>query len=143
MVETKANCVSPNHNEALDMLSISTPRSASESEMKAVITKACRRVHNFRPKVAAIIRAGHMGCCYALTSPTSPPPDPSLAPEDPREEVDVLWIPPYWEPGVPGYEKAVVDPTGAGNAFMGGLSAALDRGRDVEEGKYTFKLTWD
>ena len=30
----------------------------------------------------------------------------------------------------------VVDPTGAGNAFMGALGAALDEGKSAEEGAH-------
>jgi sugar/nucleoside kinase (ribokinase family) len=36
---------------------------------------------------------------------------------------------------MPGYKTKVVDPTGAGNAFMGGLMAALDEGKDMHEGE--------
>jgi len=43
-------------------------------------------------------------------------------------------VEPYWRPGHDGAEGRVVDPTGAGNAFMGGLGAALDDGKDVLEG---------
>ena len=39
-----------------------------------------------------------------------------------------LWIPAYHEE-----QDKVVDPTGGGNAFLGGLSVALARGKGVEE----------
>lgn len=41
------------------------------------------------------------------------------------------WIPAYWTK-VDAHEK-VVDPTGGGNTFLGGLAAALARGMGVEE----------
>ncbi|KAK4230071.1 Ribokinase-like protein [Podospora fimiseda] len=53
-----------------------------------------------------------------------------------REEIEVdpgveRWIPSYYS-GVEGKEK-VVDPTGGGNTFLGGLSVALARGKSIEE----------
>jgi sugar/nucleoside kinase (ribokinase family) len=48
--------------------------------------------------------------------------------------VKVEWIPPYWQAGS---EDKIVDPTGAGNSFMGGCGAALMQGHDVREGEWT------
>ncbi|OIW28469.1 Ribokinase-like protein, partial [Coniochaeta ligniaria NRRL 30616] len=50
-----------------------------------------------------------------------------------REEIEVdpgveMWVPPYHTDG-----GKVVDPTGGGNTFLGGLAVALARGKTVEE----------
>jgi len=59
-----------------------------------------------------------------------------------REEIDVdpgidRWFPAYHRGGGgvggPGAASKVVDPTGGGNAFLGGLAVALARGKAVEE----------
>jgi hypothetical protein len=52
-----------------------------------------------------------------------------------REEVAIdpgieLWLPPFF---TEGEQERVVDPTGGGNAFLGGMAVALARGRLVEE----------
>jgi len=52
-----------------------------------------------------------------------------------REEVPIdpgieLWLPAYFGKGDEG---RVVDPTGGGNGFLGGLAIALARGKGVEE----------
>ncbi|KUJ17090.1 Ribokinase-like protein, partial [Mollisia scopiformis] len=52
-----------------------------------------------------------------------------------REEVPIdpgieLWLPAFFSKGE---EERVVDPTGGGNGFLGGLAVALARGRGVEE----------
>lgn len=79
-----------------------------------------RRLVAFNPKIAAVIRAGARGCVYAL-------------PGDDK----VYWCPAYWTD-----QKQVVDVTGAGNSFLGGLTAALDEGNDMHEGGFSqSKLT--
>jgi sugar/nucleoside kinase (ribokinase family) len=50
-----------------------------------------------------------------------------------REEIEVdpgieRWIPPYHTEA-----SKVIDPTGGGNTFLGGLAVALARGKCVEE----------
>lgn len=50
-----------------------------------------------------------------------------------REEIEVdpgveMWVPPYHTDA-----EKVVDPTGGGNTFLGGLAVALARGKPVEE----------
>jgi len=57
-----------------------------------------------------------MGACYALSS--SPH--------------SVHWGPAYW---TESEIEQVVDVTGAGNGFLGGLCAGLDEGLDVREGE--------
>lgn len=41
----------------------------------------------------------------------------------------LLWIPPFYVQGA----KEVIDPTGAGNAFLGGLTAGWMRTQDARE----------
>ncbi|KAI0483156.1 Ribokinase-like protein [Xylariaceae sp. FL0804] len=55
-----------------------------------------------------------------------------------REEMEVdpgveRWLPAYHGGGGPGKPDRVADPTGGGNAFLGGLAVALARGRGLEE----------
>jgi sugar/nucleoside kinase (ribokinase family) len=45
---------------------------------------------------------------------------------------DIKWVPAYWEEG----SKNVVDPTGCGNAFLGGLGAALYEGKTLDDGEF-------
>jgi sugar/nucleoside kinase (ribokinase family) len=99
---------SPNHIEALSLCS------TSSSSPKA-IEKACIMLASLGPKKAVVIRAGALGACYALSS----------SPQS------VHWVPAYWT----GSEiDQVVDVTGAGNGFLGGLCAGLDVGKDVGDG---------
>lgn len=68
------------------------------------------------PKKAVVIRAGAMGACYALsTSPQT-----------------VHWVPAYWSSD---QSDQVVDVTGAGNGFLGGLCAGLDEGMIIRDGE--------
>lgn len=78
--------------------------------------------------MAAIIRCGHLGCCYIDTSAL-----------EHIGEKDVVWVPAYWDSDTPEGKGKVVDPTGAGNAFMGGLGAALDQGNSIHEGEQSQK----
>ncbi|AEO66727.1 uncharacterized protein THITE_2115069 [Thermothielavioides terrestris NRRL 8126] len=62
-----------------------------------------------------------------------------------REEIEIdpgleKWVPAYYgdgynkgQEGVDGAREKVVDPTGGGNTFLGGLAVALARGKSIEE----------
>lgn len=57
-----------------------------------------------------------------------------------REEIEIdpgveKWVPAYYGEGYGGADvgERVVDPTGGGNTFLGGLSVALARGKSIEE----------
>ncbi|KAK4126600.1 Ribokinase-like protein [Parathielavia appendiculata] len=56
-----------------------------------------------------------------------------------REEIEIdpgleKWVPAYYGEGYAGDEaEKVVDPTGGGNTFLGGLAVALARGKSIEE----------
>lgn len=121
---------SPNHTEAMTLFRAAPP---ADADLPRTVEWVARRLITLRPRVAAVIRAGPLGCCYVLASDIEGEHDPHL-PFPPN--VPVHWVPPYWNPSVAGYAGAVVDPTGAGNAFMGGLVAALDQGLEFGEGEF-------
>ncbi|WVW84663.1 hypothetical protein I302_106697 [Kwoniella bestiolae CBS 10118] len=114
--------IGPNHHEVLRLFSPAISPSPTEEELKEVYINACKRLVSVNPKIGVVIRCGHLGCCYASTPPS-------------RSEVMVKWVQAYWNPQRRGWTEGVVkDPTGAGNAFMGGLAAALDSGKSLDEG---------
>ncbi|WVQ65787.1 uncharacterized protein L199_003965 [Kwoniella botswanensis] len=114
--------IGPNHHEVLRLFSPTIPSSPTEADLKAVYSQACKNLLSLQPKTGVVVRCGHLGCCYSISPPLG------LDPE-------VRWVPAYWNPRRKGWnESRVVDPTGAGNAFMGGLAAALDSGKSLGEG---------
>ncbi|WWD18480.1 hypothetical protein CI109_102932 [Kwoniella shandongensis] len=119
-VAGEVDIIAPNHNEALRLFSLIAPPSFTDDDVKSTLTRVCRQLAYLRPRIGAIIRAGHLGCCYASTETEGYRPD-------------VKWIPAYWHEGRDGWKGKVVDPTGAGNAFMGALGAALDEGKSLDE----------
>jgi len=130
--------ISPNHVEALSLLSLTPNKILSEEEYKALLSTACLRLAELGPQIAAVLRCGHLGACYIDTAAQANVSSLTLA--------DVKWIPAYWSADVPGAEGKVVDPTGAGNSFMGGLGAALDQGFSIEEGEHVYRIecvVWD
>lgn len=108
--------------------------------MVPILEWTVRTLVALKPRLGAVIRAGPLGCCYALTSELvrTPSPHPSgrkmSNPYTTLNLQPVYWAPAFWHPDMAGYKNKVVDPTGAGNAFMGGLMAALDEGKDMHEG---------
>lgn len=132
-----------------------------DDDLVPALEWAVRSLVALKPRLGAVIRAGPLGCCYALTSELvrTPSPHPSSrkmsAPTPPNRSPSplpsvrkvsapnttalslqpVYWAPAFWHPDMPSYATKVVDPTGAGNAFMGGLMAALDEGKDMHEGE--------
>ena len=198
---------SPNHTEAFRLLSIEQPTTETVRTLKPLIEKATLTLSRSRPRIATIVRAGWLGCCYVETAQDG-------------EEEEAVWVGPYWDvvvesQGMVEAEEAkrlaegatqpstaaeaalttssetptadsearkdvssgssdcrstptarysapssnskgkdlpeaesplykvipatkcekVVDPTGAGNAFMGGLAAAIRVGCNIEEGE--------
>jgi hypothetical protein len=112
---------SPNHTEALGLLSLPPPTPSEPlSSLRERLSSACQTLSQMGARAGTIIRSGEMGCCYL-----------------PRGEQEVRWIPPFYsatnDNGGSGTSR-VVDPTGAGNGFMGAVAAALDEGKDLHEG---------
>ncbi|KAH8830317.1 Ribokinase-like protein, partial [Flagelloscypha sp. PMI_526] len=102
--------LSPNAEEALSLLSISGVPNPS------VIENAAQELFSFspRPNFSVVIRSGHLGA-FVLTSSVK------------------RWIPAYWNADEPVHQGNVVDVTGAGNSFLGGLAAGLKEVGDVFE----------
>jgi len=104
---------SPNAEEALSLLAYPSPVS------KSSIERACKSFLDFgvgpAGTGAVIIRSGSLGAFVAS-----------------REQPGV-WIEAYWT-----NEERVVDVTGAGNSFLGGLAAGLvlTNGDVVEAARY-------
>lgn len=113
----------PNQNEALRLYSLLADPTFTDDDLTAILTKVCRSLAYLRPRIGAVIRAGHLGCCYASADPRGYRPE-------------VKWVPAYWNKERNGYAEKVIDPTGAGNAFMGGVAAALSEGKGLGEGKW-------
>ncbi|KAI0699403.1 Ribokinase-like protein [Cytidiella melzeri] len=103
----EVSILSPNADEALSLLSIAGPPTKSRVE------QACRQFLDLyvgpHGTGAVIIRSGHLGAYVATRNQPG------------------RWIPAFWGPE--SAEK-VVDVTGAGNAFLGGLSAGMLLAKD-------------
>ncbi|KAJ7276206.1 Ribokinase-like protein [Mycena haematopus] len=96
------NILSPNAEEALGLLSLPLPPS------KKLIEEAAHKFLELGVgtdgKGCVIIRSGSMGACVAL------------------KDRPMRWVPAFWSSKD---EHKIVDVTGAGNSFLGGLAAGL------------------
>ncbi|ORX40076.1 Ribokinase-like protein [Kockovaella imperatae] len=160
-IGSQVDILSPNHAEAFNLLSMEEPEDVTTETVRHLVEKATLQLSRCRPKIATVVRAGSLGCCYVETVAN-------------WEQSEIAWIPAYWQTQNPddgclspssdtpvhtitsvlhkstddkgkGREQdtlslgrdvrhpRVVDPTGAGNAFMGGLAAAFSLGCDIEE----------
>ncbi|KAJ7068095.1 Ribokinase-like protein [Mycena amicta] len=94
--------LSPNAEEAFSLLSMAPPLSRERIE------EACQRFLQLGVgrggKGAVIIRSGAMGACIAV------------------EDQSARWVDAFWSSAD---EVKVIDVTGAGNGFLGGLAAGL------------------
>lgn len=108
---------SPNLEEFCQLFAIGTgkPPNKSLEEMEIIIEHFCKECHGYfsnKPS-AVIVRLGENGCWVS-------------------QKVRSVHVPAYHQPlknpkkkGKAKMKKTIVDPTGAGNAFMGGLCMAL------------------
>ncbi|KAJ7781450.1 Ribokinase-like protein [Mycena metata] len=105
---------SPNAEEALSLLSLPLPPTLE------LIEEAARRFLEFGVGVdrqgCVIIRSGAMGACVAM------------------KNQPVRWVPAFW---TRKDQAKIVDVTGAGNSFLGGLAAGL-----LLEGGDIYKATF-
>ena len=111
---TYVDVVSPNHHELSSLLSSSAPSLASiESQALHLVSHSLgpRNSSHHDKGPTVVVRAGELGCLIA--SPHVP---------------SSIWLPSFHVD-----QARVTDPTGAGNAFLGGLAVGLARGVDVIE----------
>jgi sugar/nucleoside kinase (ribokinase family) len=105
--------VSPNHEEMSGFYGVSA--NCGEHVDRELIEQ-CAVDWSFNRKEggklkAVVVRAGKDGCLVAT-----------------KESMTTRWIPAYHQ-----NSDKVIDPTGGGNAFLGGLTIGLARGATVEE----------
>lgn len=102
--------VSPNHTELAGFYGIEDPLDNSNpSTIESLASKLVTAGIGPHDTGAAIIRCGKMGCLIASRG---------------RENV---WLPAYYTTDDDSNHEKVVDPTGGGNTFIGGLSIGLVR----------------
>ena len=94
----------PNHLELLSLFGIKCD-SFSRSELEDITRKCLESGIGLRREGVAVVRAGEHGCLLMC------------------QDEDPVWMPPYYRSEEHGYAQGkVVDTTGAGNAFLGGLA---------------------
>ncbi|KAK7061558.1 Ribokinase-like protein [Favolaschia claudopus] len=94
--------LSPNAEEALSLLSLPLPPSKESIEEAA--SKLLKLGVGSEGKGAVLIRSGSMGVCVAF------------------KNQPMRWVPAFW---TSKDKDKIVDVTGAGNSFLGGLAAGL------------------
>ncbi|KAH9872702.1 hypothetical protein J1614_005096 [Plenodomus biglobosus] len=107
---TLVNVFSPNHIEVSALFGNTQPTHFSRPTLEAYATDLCKGT-GARGTGIVIIRAGEYG---SLTV---------------RNGGKMVWLLPYYLRG----SRGVVDPTGAGNAFLGGFMAGWNASCDVVE----------
>ena len=109
----EVNVISPNHNElasffdgdAIDTLTGQVNRSFVEDCCESWLERGIGR----NADGAVVVRAGKSGCYFATRNMSK-------------------WVPAFHQPGSEQTLSKVKDPTGGGNAFLGGLAMGLVRG---------------
>ncbi|KAI9683394.1 MAG: hypothetical protein M1829_005466 [Trizodia sp. TS-e1964] len=108
---TVVDVFSPNHHELASFLGKAEPnggdRETLNREIGAMAQIFLSRGIGPQKAGAAVIRAGKNGCFFSTG-------------------LEQLWLPAYHQPKISGENNPkIVDPTGAGNAFLGALALAL------------------
>lgn len=149
----RLSVLSPNHTEAMAMFGmISSPYLSDHQvsavcptaeSLKEVIEEVTKRLFGLVAGGGAVmvngewdrgvvVRCGALGCCVAAQRYMD------AASEAESLEPKLTWIGAYWtKDATPDFQDHIVDVTGGGNAFLGGLSAGwkLTNG-DLLEGAY-------
>jgi sugar/nucleoside kinase (ribokinase family) len=106
--------ISPNHAELSDLFSVVGTTEAGDVNRRVIescSSKLLSSVSTERaPKISVVVRSGKDGCYVASSSKKA-------------------WLPAFHAPT----PEKVVDPTGGGNGFLGGLAIGLVRTGDVIE----------
>ena len=105
--------ISPNHAELCGFFSESPHIEGSDKADRDAIDRCCRKLINAAYErmqiLKIVVRAGKDGCCVYLGNQSQ-------------------WLPAYHAD-----PEKVVDPTGGGNAFLGGLATAFVRSSNPDE----------
>jgi len=98
--------LSPNHGELASFFG-GTGQKGNEVDREQIMSfsETCL---DYNPGVAVVVRCGKEGCVVRCRTATK-------------------WLPAYHT-----NQERVVDPTGGGNTFLGGLAAALSRNKDIQ-----------
>ncbi len=105
----KVDVFTPNHVELAAIFGHSSPETVDAEVIQALALKF------LDPGLTIVVRAGERGCFVASGSCSH-------------------WLPPYYEPVGEASKKIspkIVDPTGAGNAFVGAFTVAFLDTRDM------------
>lgn len=108
---------SPNHLELVSLFEESTRAREEQTFDRGVIEIYARKFLNASSRTtdermrAIVVRAGEHGCL--------------ILPRD----AESRWLPPFYD----STSSKIVDPTGAGNAFLGAFTVALQKKEDLVE----------
>jgi len=109
---------SPNHLEIGAFFGITDPNDLDEVTLERLADSVRLSGIGVDGSGAIVIRAGHLGCFLASNA------------------VSGRWLPAFYDKKPPKDEhghQLVVDPTGAGNACLGGMAIGLARSKDIVE----------
>lgn len=111
----KVDVFSPNH---LELISLFEDSGVAKGDLDRVVIETYARKFldasskGSRTVMSIVVRAGEHGCLILRS-----------------KEAESRWLPPFYEPS----SSKIVDPTGAGNAFLGAFTMALQKGDDLVE----------
>ncbi|KAG2415721.1 hypothetical protein HFD88_006912 [Aspergillus terreus] len=106
---------SPNHLELLALYGESAPATVDNSQIEDLAARFLQRGVGPDGNGTVIVRAGECGCVVST------------------REIVPTWLPPFYE----SRDDKVVDPTGAGNAFLGAYAVGyLETGSVIEAACY-------
>lgn len=107
---------SPNHLEIARLFGISESADYKKPDIEKLALEVLRQGVGPEGNGVVLVRAGEMGCLVQ------------------SRKVAPKWLPPFYGEGM-GKEQSykVVDPTGAGNAFLGAYSIGYLRTEDIIE----------
>ncbi|KAL4791473.1 Ribokinase-like protein [Aspergillus venezuelensis] len=108
--------ISPNHIELAVLFGEPTLYPFDRTKIESLAQRVVDSGVGPEGKGTVVIRAGENGCLVAA------------------RDNPFIWLPPFYELGATGERDAkVVDPTGAGNAFLGAFGVGYVRTRDAIE----------
>jgi sugar/nucleoside kinase (ribokinase family) len=112
-VTKNVDILSPNHIELASLFNIELTLPIDTSLIETLAKKCLESGIGPSGAGTLVVRAGELGCCVFS-----------------RQENKLVWLPSYHKQENPGSANLttpdkVIDPTGAGNAFLGGFAIGL------------------